>query len=87
MLQGASLMFRQQRCDDHHITLAELTPLSALCPCRPVLACPYTYTDPKKHLLILHVLGLPKRMRVTGLSSEQNAPLSQTYHVKNTALA
>ena len=48
MLQGASLMLRQQR----HITLTELAPLSALCSCRPshVLACLYTYTDPTKHL-------------------------------------
>lgn len=79
MLQGASVMVRQQQCDDRHITLAELAPLSALCPCRPgpMLACLYTYPDPTKHLLILHVLGLPERMRVTGLSSEQNALLPQ----------
>ncbi len=36
--------------------------------------------------LILHVLGLQKRMRVTGLSSEQNALLSQAYHMQITTL-
>ena len=44
MLQGASLMLRQQRCDDRHITLAELAPLSTLVLVDQLVLCLHVFT-------------------------------------------